>query len=372
MINTCSNVKDKSFGVAYFKRFAVVLIALDNESARRHVNRMCLAAGVPLVEAGTSGYSGQAYPIVKGVTACFECSSRPVQKQYPICTIRSTPDKPVHCVVWAKELHKLLFGDQKASYLYEGNIPPATEVTKESAPPSEGASAPVSATSNPSSAYMRLVREPPAPGATSAETRAWATELCTGIFHDDIAQRLQVAAEAYKTAKFKPVPVDVSALLSSPGDFAPSFSSALVSEQRVLSPAGSLRLLIDTIVRVFSEPEHRASVGAMEFTKGGCGVNHGEREGTIHCFIPLRSASVSWHLCFIFNFMDCPQERFQVFTVCMPLHADSPLDVDFVTSATNLRAHTFGIPVSETICTCSASNESRQELLHHAALTRIC
>ena len=29
---------------------------------------------------------------------------------YPICTIRSTPDKPVHCIVWAKELFKLLFG----------------------------------------------------------------------------------------------------------------------------------------------------------------------------------------------------------------------------------------------------------------------
>ena len=84
----CRNIKDKEFGVSYFKRFAVVLIALDNESARRHVNRMCLAAGVPLVEAGTMGFSGQAYPIAKGITACFECNARPVQKQYPICTIR--------------------------------------------------------------------------------------------------------------------------------------------------------------------------------------------------------------------------------------------------------------------------------------------
>lgn len=33
--------------------------ALDNRVARNHVNRMCLAANVPLVETGTAGYAGQ-------------------------------------------------------------------------------------------------------------------------------------------------------------------------------------------------------------------------------------------------------------------------------------------------------------------------
>jgi molybdopterin/thiamine biosynthesis adenylyltransferase len=33
------------------------MILLD---ARRHVNRMCLAANVPLIESGTAGYLGQA------------------------------------------------------------------------------------------------------------------------------------------------------------------------------------------------------------------------------------------------------------------------------------------------------------------------
>ncbi|KNC69447.1 hypothetical protein SARC_18042, partial [Sphaeroforma arctica JP610] len=38
--------------------FDVVLNALDNVSARSHVNRMCLGANVPLVESGTAGYKG--------------------------------------------------------------------------------------------------------------------------------------------------------------------------------------------------------------------------------------------------------------------------------------------------------------------------
>ena len=33
--------------------------------ARRHVNKMCMAAGVPLVESGTAGYLGQVQPILK-------------------------------------------------------------------------------------------------------------------------------------------------------------------------------------------------------------------------------------------------------------------------------------------------------------------
>lgn len=53
------NVKDPKFDKEYFKRFALVLNGLDNVEARRHVNRLCLSAGVPLIESGTEGYLGQ-------------------------------------------------------------------------------------------------------------------------------------------------------------------------------------------------------------------------------------------------------------------------------------------------------------------------
>ena len=42
---------------------------------------------------------------------CFECQTKPVPKTFPVCTIRNTPDKPIHCIVWAKELlFQRLFG----------------------------------------------------------------------------------------------------------------------------------------------------------------------------------------------------------------------------------------------------------------------
>lgn len=140
--------------------------------ARRHVNRLCLAAGVPLVESGTAGYLGQvglpaalcsfwqlvltarmepAAPStavghndahthlitprrgallsllaqvsvhVRGATECFECAPKPAPKSYPVCTIRNTPDKPIHCVVWAKDLlFPRLFGSPGAATDLDG------------------------------------------------------------------------------------------------------------------------------------------------------------------------------------------------------------------------------------------------------------
>ena len=48
---------------------------------------------------------------IKGQTECFECKPKPAPKSFPVCTIRNTPDKPIHCIVWAKELlFQRLFG----------------------------------------------------------------------------------------------------------------------------------------------------------------------------------------------------------------------------------------------------------------------
>ena len=58
------------------------------------------------------------------MTECFECQPKPTPKTYPVCTIRNTPDKPIHCIVWAKDLlFATLFGPQMASDLEEAEAP---------------------------------------------------------------------------------------------------------------------------------------------------------------------------------------------------------------------------------------------------------
>ncbi|KAF2088735.1 ThiF family protein [Saccharata proteae CBS 121410] len=113
-----ANIKDPQFNVEWFKTFNIVFNALDNLDARRHVNKMCLAADVPLIESGTTGFNGQVQAIKKacgnmdkGRTECYDCNVKETPKSFPVCTIRSTPSQPIHCIVWAKSyLFTEIFG----------------------------------------------------------------------------------------------------------------------------------------------------------------------------------------------------------------------------------------------------------------------
>ncbi|XP_069463195.1 SUMO-activating enzyme subunit 2 isoform X1 [Ambystoma mexicanum] len=108
------SIMNPDYNVEFFRQFTLVMNALDNRVARNHVNRMCLAADVPLIESGTAGYLGQVTVIKKGLTECYECHPKPAQKTFPGCTIRNTPSEPIHCIVWAKYLFNQLFGEEDA------------------------------------------------------------------------------------------------------------------------------------------------------------------------------------------------------------------------------------------------------------------
>ncbi|KAL8857504.1 MAG: hypothetical protein Q9178_005999 [Gyalolechia marmorata] len=97
-----ANIKDPEFNFDWFASFELVFNALDNIDARRHVNKMCLAANVPLIESGTTGFNGQVQVIIKGKSECYDCNTKETPKTFPVCTIRSTPSQPIHCIVWAK------------------------------------------------------------------------------------------------------------------------------------------------------------------------------------------------------------------------------------------------------------------------------
>lgn len=108
------SIMNPDYNVEFFRKFMLVMNALDNRAARNHVNRMCLAADIPLIESGTAGYLGQVTVIKKGLTECYECQPKPTQKTFPGCTIRNTPSEPIHCIVWAKYLFNQLFGEEDA------------------------------------------------------------------------------------------------------------------------------------------------------------------------------------------------------------------------------------------------------------------
>lgn len=108
-----SNIMDTDkFPLSWFDQFDIIYNALDNLAARRYVNKMCQFTGKPLIESGTSGFDGYIQPIFPRDTECFDCTTKETPTTFPVCTIRSTPSQPVHCVVWAKNfLFGQLFSD---------------------------------------------------------------------------------------------------------------------------------------------------------------------------------------------------------------------------------------------------------------------
>ena len=110
------NVKDKDrFELDFFNQFHFCVNDLDSVDARRHVNRMCLAASLPLIDYGAPGC---AMPVTvtgihpKSGTECYECQGfrcrtnhlclKGCMRSYSTLTTR-----PVDCIVWGKELWKL-------------------------------------------------------------------------------------------------------------------------------------------------------------------------------------------------------------------------------------------------------------------------
>lgn len=107
------NIMDTTaFPMRWWEQFTYIYNALDNLEARRYVNKMCLFLSKPLMESGTTGFEGQIQPIFPYKSECFECNAKETPKTFPVCTIRSTPSKPVHSITWAKEfLFQQLFDD---------------------------------------------------------------------------------------------------------------------------------------------------------------------------------------------------------------------------------------------------------------------
>eukprot|EP00792_Barthelona_sp_PAP020_P008602 TRINITY_DN3230_c0_g3_i1.p1 TRINITY_DN3230_c0_g3~~TRINITY_DN3230_c0_g3_i1.p1 ORF type:complete len:492 (-),score=130.06 TRINITY_DN3230_c0_g3_i1:1869-3344(-) len=102
-----------------WKKFDVVLNALDNFDSRQYVNIQCVALKIPLIDVGSSGSLGQSITIIPTKTECFACRDKPAPKQYPVCTIRKTPTKPIHCIVWAKSIFQQLFSKEQDKEMEE-------------------------------------------------------------------------------------------------------------------------------------------------------------------------------------------------------------------------------------------------------------
>ncbi|KAI5717667.1 hypothetical protein M8J77_009353 [Diaphorina citri] len=223
-----TSIISADFGVNYFKQFTLVMNALDNRAARNHVNRMCLASEVPLIESGTAGYEGQVELIKKGETKCYECDPKPAAKTYPGCTIRNTPSEPIHCIVWAKHLFNQLFGEIDAD----------EEVSPDTEDPEAVGDAGAKAAASEATANGDVVR---------TSTRAWASacgydprKLFAKFFDADIRYLISMS-DLWKTRK-APQPLVWDTLSDAVAGSSKETDGGGLKDQRVWSVAECARV----------------------------------------------------------------------------------------------------------------------------------
>ncbi|GAB1599119.1 SUMO-activating enzyme subunit 2-like [Argonauta hians] len=276
------SVTSTDYDVEFFKKFTLVMNALDNRAARNHVNRLCLAANIPLIESGTAGYLGQVTVIKKGLTECYECQPKPTQKTFPGCTIRNTPSEPIHCVVWAKHLFNQLFGEEDP----DQDVSPDTEDPELTADAGESALNTSSTTDS-------------AGGIDRKSTRTWARDtgydfqkLFSKLFHDDIKYLLSM--EKLWEKRKPPAPLVYESLpttVPQSSTSSSSSSSTLIKDQQIQSIKDYADMFSNCLSALKTELSKQGDSGLLVWDK------------------------------------------------------DDEVAMDFVTATSNIRAHIFGIPV---------------------------
>lgn len=119
------NVFDEDF----WEALDGVTNALDNVDARTYVDRRCVFFKKPLLESGTLGTKGNTQVVMPGLTESYSNSQDPPEQSFPMCTLRSFPNKIEHTIAWARDLFESYFvqpAENVNLYLSQPNFLEAT------------------------------------------------------------------------------------------------------------------------------------------------------------------------------------------------------------------------------------------------------
>jgi ubiquitin-activating enzyme E1 len=93
--------------------------ALDNVDARTYVDRRCVFFHKPLLDSGTLGTKGNTQVVLPRLTESYSSSQDPPEVSFPMCTLRSFPNRIEHTIAWAKDkFHTLFTGNPEIVNLY--------------------------------------------------------------------------------------------------------------------------------------------------------------------------------------------------------------------------------------------------------------
>jgi len=97
------------FNEDFWQELDGVTNALDNVDARTYVDRRCVFFMKPLLESGTLGTKGNTQVVLPRITESYSSSQDPPEQSFPMCTLRSFPNRIEHTIAWARDVFENYF-----------------------------------------------------------------------------------------------------------------------------------------------------------------------------------------------------------------------------------------------------------------------
>jgi ubiquitin-activating enzyme E1 len=97
------------FNENFWDNLDAVTNALDNVEARTYVDRRCVFFRKSLLDSGTLGTKGNTQVVLPHLTESYSSSQDPPEKSFPMCTLRSFPNRIEHTIAWAREMFDTFF-----------------------------------------------------------------------------------------------------------------------------------------------------------------------------------------------------------------------------------------------------------------------
>lgn len=100
---------EETYDDTFFEALDGVANALDNVDARNYMDRRCVYYHKPLLESGTLGTKGNTQVVLPHKTESYSSTQDPPDKQIPICTLKNFPNEIHHTLQWARDTFEGLF-----------------------------------------------------------------------------------------------------------------------------------------------------------------------------------------------------------------------------------------------------------------------
>lgn len=114
---------DNVFNSQFYNNMTLVMTALDNLHARHYVDRKCVENNKHLIDSGTLGSKGNVQVVVPHITESYGASNDPQEESIAVCTLKMFPYQPEHCIQYAKSLFIGMFTNAPQNFMKYKNNP---------------------------------------------------------------------------------------------------------------------------------------------------------------------------------------------------------------------------------------------------------